>query len=551
MRLEIATPATSVPLQFALSPDGRYIAFVASGDGPQRLWLRALDKTEAQPLPGTEGVDMPFWSADSRSIGFTATGKLKRIDIAGGPPQVLVPNTAVSLKGTWNANGIILFNASLGPLSRIAAWEGESVTVTRLDHPPRQVAHVNPEFLPDGRHFLFYALGAPDASGIYLGSLDGGEPKRLTAADTAAAYLAPGMIVFMRRTTLMAQHLDLKKGELIGDPLRIADPVASNNLLGFGGFSVSADGMLAYRSGAGSLEQLKWYDRTGKPVSVASDPDSAVMGPGRLSPDGRQVAITHTVQGNIWVMDLVRGGMMRLTSDPAPAAFSVWSPEGTRIVFASPKMGIANLYVKAATGAGTEELLLETPKSKVPQDWSSDGQFLLYAEDDPKTGSHLWALPMTGNDRKPIMVVKTPFEEPNGQFSPDGRWVAYDTNESGRFEVVVQAFPGLGGKWPVSTGGGIRPRWRPDGKELYFVAPDGKLMAASISPGATFAVGKPVALFRVMSAAAAAAALGAGLHQLDRQKYAVSRDNRFLINEPVDTSTTPPITLILSWKPKR
>src|SRR2546425_518160 len=245
MRVEIATPPTPFPSEFALSPDGRYIVFVASGDGPQRLWLRALDKTEAQPMDGTEGADFPFWSADSRSIGFFATGKLKRIDIAGGPPQALT-NTSFTMTGTWNADGTILFNATgfAGPLSRISAKGGEPpVAVTRLDS-ARQASHRFPQFLPDGRHFLFYATGTPDASGIYLGSLDGGEPKRLTAADSAGAYLPPGMIAFMRQTTLMAQHFDLKRGELLGDPVRLADPVGLVNT-GLGGFSVSADGRVA------------------------------------------------------------------------------------------------------------------------------------------------------------------------------------------------------------------------------------------------------------------------------------------------------------------
>jgi Tol biopolymer transport system component len=213
-----------------------------------------------------------------------------------------------------------------------------------------------------------------------------------------------------------------------------------------------------------------------------------------------------------------------------------------RVAFSSNRKGPPNLYVKAASGAGAEELLLETPNGKFPQDWSKDGRFLLYVEEDPKTGLDLWALPITGNDRKPILVVNTPYDEHNGQFSPNGRWVAYQTNESGRFEIVVQPFPGPGGKWQVSTGGGIQPRWRADGKELYFVAPDGKLMAASVSPGATFAAGTPAALFPVTLPPLR-------ILRVDKQDYTVSRDGRFLINQPVETTTTTPITLILNWHP--
>jgi eukaryotic-like serine/threonine-protein kinase len=542
MRVEITTPPTQGPLEFALSPDGRYIVMVSSGDGPQRLWLRALDKTDAQPMVGTEGADYPFWSPDSRSIGFTATGKLKRIDIAGGPPQTLA-NTSPPRGGAWSSDGTILFTAVLGPLSRIPASGGEPVAATRLD-PPRTVQHVFPRFLPDGRHFTYYALGSPEAAGIYLGSLDGGEPKRLAAADSTGAYLAPSMIAFVRQTTLMVQRLDVKRGELAGDPVRLADPVGSNGVVGFGGFSISADGRVAYRSG-GVLRQLKWYDRTGKVLGVAGQPDPATLLYPQLSPDGAYAALTRVVQNNndLWLMDLIRGGLTRFTFDPAIDISALWSPDGMRIVFSSTRKGPFNLYVKSASGAGTEELLLETPNNKWVQDWSRDGRFLLYGEADPKTGRDLYALPMTGNDRKPIEVVKTPFEELNGQFSPDGRWLAYETSESGRFEIVVQPFPVPNGKWQVSTKGGIQPRWRADGKELYFVAPDSQLMAASITAaGATFSAGTPVPLFPVM--------LPPGLGA-NNQQYAVSRDGRFLINQPVETSNTAPITLILNWSPER
>ncbi len=234
--------------------------------------------------------------------------------------------------------------------------------------------------------------------------------------------------------------------------------------------------------------------------------------------------------------------MTRFTFDPAVDIAPLWSPDGTRIAFSSLRRGPFNLYVKSASGASAEELLFETPKNTYAQDWSGNGQFLLYSDTDPKTGRDLWALPMSGTDRKPIEVVRTPFEELNGQFSPDARWVAYETNESGRFEIVVQPFPVPTGKWQVSTGGGIQPRWRADGKELYFIAPDGKLMAASITAaGATFSTGTPVPLFPV----GLVPGLGA-----NNQQYAVSRDGRFLINQRVETSTTAPITLLLNWKPE-
>jgi serine/threonine protein kinase len=540
MRLEINTPSTPAPSEFALSPDGRSIAFIASGGGPQRLWLRALDKSGAQPLAGTEGADYPFWSADSRSIGFVAAGKLKRIDTIGGSPQVLA-NTSTQFGGAWNADGTILISSIRGALLRINASGGSTVPVTHLSS--QDVQHRYPNFLPDGRHFLFYVVGTPESTGIYLGSLDGGEPKRLTAADSTGLYLPPEMVLFGRGTALMAQHLDLKRGELTGEPIRLGD-FAGASFLGSSGLSVSANGQIAYRSG-GDTRALKWYDRNGKPAGLAGESDTASPVYPELSPDGRQVAISRTIQSNqdVWLIDLVRGGITRFTFDAAIDSAPVWSPDSMRIAFSSNRKGPYGLYVKASRGLGGEEPVLASSKTRFPLDWSKDGRFLLYAEVDVKNGRDLFAVPVNGNDGKPIPIATTTFDEQNGQFSPDGRWVAYQTNESGDFQIVVQPFPEPSGKWQVSTGGGIDPRWSANGKELYFLAPDGKLMAASINAqGSTFDAASPIALFP----ASPVSGLG-----FNKQEYAVSRDGRFLINQPVDASTTPPITLILNWKPPK
>jgi serine/threonine protein kinase/Tol biopolymer transport system component len=538
MRLEIDTPATVAPLEFALSPDGRYIVFVASGDGPQRLWLRSLAKADSQPMAGTEGADNPFWSPDSRSIGFFAAGKLKRIGVGGGSPQNLA-NVPIPRGGTWNSEGTIVFASATDPLFRISASGGEPQAVTRLD-PPRQISHRFPHFLPDGHHFLFYSLGVVETSGIYLGSLDSSDTKRLASANGEAEYLA-GMIAFVRQTTLLAQHLDLTRAELTGEPTIVADPVGSSNT--GGGFSISADGLLAYRSGAGGLRQLRWYDRSGRSLGVAGESDSNNILYPELSPSGQHVALVRTVEGNIdiWLLDLVRGGLTRFTSDPATDTAPVWSPDGNQITFSSSRNAADNLYVKPANLGHDEDLLLETPNAKYAQDSSKNG-FLLYSEVNPKTGRDLWAVPTTGTDRKSIAVANTPFEEMNGQFSPDGRWVAYQTSESGQFQIVVQSFPEPTGKWQVSTNGGSQPRWRADGNELYFIAPDGKMMAAAISSsGSNFSAALPVALFSTTLAP------GAGVN---KQEYIVSRDGRFLLDEQKDVSINNPITLILNWKPK-
>jgi Tol biopolymer transport system component len=291
------------------------------------------------------------------------------------------------------------------------------------------------------------------------------------------------------------------------------------------------------------LRQLRWYDRTGKALGVAGEPDSNNLSYPELSPDGRHLAIGRNVETNIavWLLDLVRGDLTRFTTDPKNDVAPVWSPDGNQIAFFSNRSGPSNLYVKSAVLAGDEKAVLETPNTKYTQDWSKDGRFLLYSEVDPKTGRDLWALPMTGTDRKPIAIANTPFEEMNGQFSPDGRWVAYQTGESGQFQVVVQAFPVPTVKSPVSTNGGIQPRWRADGKELYFIAPDGKMMAASIkSTSANFSAATPVPLFPTT--------LSPGV--IGKQQYVVSREGRFLINEQKDLYTNNPITLILNWHPK-
>lgn len=511
---------------------------MASGGGASRLWLRSLTSTTAQPLSGTEGSVLPFWSPDSRSVGFFAGDALKRLDLGGGAPQTLAP-ASTGRGGTWNADGVIVFapDAS-GPLFRIAASGGQAAAVTTLD---RQPSHRHPFFLPDGRQFLFYAQGTAETSGIYLGSLDSGDTTRLTAAETRGLYLPSGWLLWVRARALVAQRLDLQQKALTGDPITLADPVATDGRLAAAA-SVSAAGLVAYRAGGASPRQLTWFDRTGKAVGVAGEPDANGVNAPELSPDGRRVAIDRTVQANrdVWLMDLVRDGITRFTFDAAVDGFPIWSPDGSRIAFESRrKSGSYDIWLKPSSGAGTEELLLDTPNDEWPYDWSKDGRFLLYQLTDPKTGLDLWSLPMTGTDRKPAVVVNTPFLEQNGQFSPDGRWVAYDTNESGRPEIVVQPFPEPSGKWQLSTGGGTQPRWRADGKELYFIAPDGTLMAVTVAAsGSTFEAGKPVALFPT----------NVGL--IPKAQYAVSRDGRFLMNQTIEASTAVPITLILNWNPE-
>jgi serine/threonine protein kinase/dipeptidyl aminopeptidase/acylaminoacyl peptidase len=538
-RFEVMTPPTSSPASLALSPDGRRLVFVASAEGQARLWLRPLDQVTAQPLAGSEGASYPFWSPDSGAIGFFAGGKLKRVDIAGGVPQVLASASAPA-GGTWNRDGVIVFApTALSPLYRVPASGGEPVAITRLD--PRQWGHRFPQFLPDGRHLLLLVWGSDQ--GIYLASLDSTETRRLVAADTAAVYAPPGNLLFMRQGTLVAQHFDAARGELAGDPVPVADSVASDSVSNIGGFSVSETGMLAYRvSGGADRRLLAWFDRTGKEIGTLGAADENDLLAPELSPDARRVAVNRTVQGNtdVWLIDAARGVPSRFTFDPAFDGYPIWSPDGSRIVFASSRKGSYDIYQKPSNGAGNDELLLRSSLNKYPNDWSPDGRFLLYMQMDPKTGFDLWVLPLFG-ERKPFPYVNTSFNENVGQFSPDGRWVAYESDESGRFEVYVQPFPGPGGKWQVSTGGGIEPRWRRDGKELLYIAPDGKLMAVPIQgAGQTLEAGAAVALFQTR--------IEGGGQYGAKQQYAVAPDGqRFLINITADESTASPITIVTNW----
>jgi len=535
LRPQIETPfAESNPMDFALSPDGRRLVFVSSSGGSPRLWLRALDKTEAQPMQGTDGAAFPFWSADSRSIGFFTSSKLYKIDIAGGPPQALA-NAPNARGGAWNSDGVILFGQSGQDrgISRVKATGGDSAAVTHVRE--RQSNHRFPQFLPDGRHFLFYAPGAAGAAGIYLASIDGGEPKFLTAADTAGMYLAPDRIAFVKQGALIARRLDIDRGELTGDAVTLADSV--DNSGNQGGFSVSAGGMVAYRSASAS-RQMAWFDRTGKRLGVVRDPESSELGYPELSPGGRRLSVVRNIQGNydIWFRDVAGGSFQKFTSDPAVDLMHVWSPDGKQIAFSSNRTGSYKLYLKASTGEGSETMLADA--SGQVDDWSQDGRFLLYAASDD-----LWALPMSGEDRKPFVAVSTSGADTMGQFSPDHRFVVFQTNESGRWEVVLQQFPQPGGTWSISSPfGGAQPRWRADGKEIYFVSPDGKMMAAAIhTNGASVEVETPTLLFTTH--------VVNNTTLIAKQQYAVSSDGLFLIIEPAEGFVIPPITLILNWKP--
>ncbi len=544
-RLDMNTPATEQLVSFSLSLDGRQVAFVASGDGTSRIWLRSLSTTTAQPLPGTEGALYPFWSPDGRSLGFFADGKLKRIDTGGSLPRVLA-DAPYGRGGAWSRDGVIVFAPSTtGPLLRIPASGGPVVPVTQLDQ-THHTSHRWPQFLPDGQSILFLAANGRQApSGVYLGSLRGDPPKRVLATDSAAVYASPGYLLMSEAGGLLARAFGPPFSE-VTDSVSVAFPVGQDTSVFRGAFAVSATGVLAFRSTAAGRRQLTWVDRSGRRTGTLGEPDDDGLLNPTLSPLGDRVAVQRTSQGNqdVWTLD--RSALpTRITFDRAAEGFPVWSPDGHRLAFRSNRQTAFDLYETSANGGGTGQALLESPQTKFPLDWSSDGRFLLYRVLDTKTGNDLWALPLTGKG-EPFAIVNTQFEENNGEIAPGARWVAYDSNETGRFEIYVQSFPGSGRKWQISTGGGIAPRWRRDGRELFYIAPDGALMSVPIHPSAdeqALERSTPVRLFRVPIAYGGAIQSGN-----IRQQYAVALDGQhFLINATTDDTLAPPITIVQNW----
>jgi len=524
----------------ALSPDGRRLVFAARAEGGvSTLWVRPLDSTTAQPLADTDNGAFPFWSPDGRFIGFGADGKLKKIAISGGPSVTLAdaPNFR---GGSWGSQGVILFAANpAGPLQKVAEAGGTATVATAFDPARREYSHRWPWFLPDGRHFLFASVvRASTRATIYQGSIDSPQESRIVAQTNTNAVYASGCILYLRETTLMAQPFDLTWLATAGEAVPIAERVAGIADSEFGFFTVSNNATLLFQSSAQAAHTLAVLDRSGKQLANAgdADPDSGFA----VSPDGKRALLSlrdrSTHNSNLWIYDFARNLRSRFAFGATSKGRAVWSPDGSEIIFNSNPKGHMDLYRKPANGGATEELLFADNVDKFPTSASPDGKFVMYSSNggptDPK--EHLWALPLQG-ERKPFPFSPSAFEENDGTFSHDGKWVAYASDESGRFEIYIAPFHGTGGKRQVSVEGGFGPVWRADGKELFFIRLiDGRLMAAEIAmKGSGLEIGAVRPLFGGLSNGGPYDAFADG--------------QRFLVSMPKEQAAPVPLTLVQNW----
>jgi Tol biopolymer transport system component len=537
---------TSTPL--AISPNGRWLVTAPGGAAVNGVVGLSLNGVTPQVLIKDNNVTQPFWSPDSRSLGFFEGGKLKKAEISGGPAQNICEVTNPIGGATWQSDGVILFSAA-GLIYRVAAAGGQPTAITALDKSKQETDHLGPYFLPDGRHYLFLAVAAESA--IYLGSLDSKDRTRLFASDSKAIYAAstgsgqaaPGYVLFNRANTVFAQPFDPSKLALTGEPIRVADgvplvplgPNANPNLNRFASFAASQTGVLVFRTNQAAAQgqtgaadeqrSLSWFDRTG--VRTASLGSTGAYAGLDLSPDGKRFVV-HRHEGSggdNWAFDLAQGRMQRLTFDASQDNQSpIWSPDGTRIAFSSRRNNKWGIYTKLADGTGTEELITESDPGKAPMSWSPDGKLLVYTQ--AGQANDVWAVPVAG-DKKPFPLLQSPANEVFPQVSPDGKWLAYQSSETGRNEIYVKSFPEGPGKWQVSTDGGLWPRWRRDGKELYFVlapnvwAAEIRVIGSSVQPGV------PQTLF------ALGADPSAAMNHNPYLRFAVAGDGKsFLMSQP-------------------
>jgi Tol biopolymer transport system component/tRNA A-37 threonylcarbamoyl transferase component Bud32 len=537
LRFEISTAPTDDP-STALSRDGTEIAFVANQDRVPVLWVRSLDALESRALPGTQGASFPFWSPDGRTIGFFAGDKLKRIDVAGGMPLV-VADAPNARGGAWNADGVILFAPGVSaPIMRVPARGGPVERVTEV-HAGSGPSHRWPQFLPDGKRFLFSSsLGTADTNGVYVGSLDKTAPVRLLPGDGVGRFAAPDKLLTIRQGALQAYSFNAAAGVVQGEPVVIAQ--------GFAGAAATTSdtGVLAYRAGTAQRRQLVWVDRQGAVLRAIGEPETDAMASPELSADEESVAVFRHRPGDwndIWVIELARNLARRITDGPPANAHPLWDPDGQHVVFNSSRFGSGGAARQAVSG-GNAEPLFANGENGLALSWTRDRQFILLRRDSAKSGSDLGAVATRGEPRE-VVVAQSRYDETEGRFSPEGTWVAFVSNEGGRPEVFVQSFPEGRARTQVSTAGGTEVSWSGDGKEIFYVAPDGRMMAASIAFGGRSPdVKLPVPLFQTH--------LATGTNVLGyKPQYAVSRDGRFLLNTAIESASAP-IVVSVNWLKK-
>jgi Tol biopolymer transport system component len=545
-RFQLTLPdATQLPAAtggtLAISPDGRSIVFSGVTAGKAQLWLRPIDGSDAKPLPGTEGGYQPFWSPDSAQLGFFADRKLKRVEISTGTVQVVVDGVRGPGGATWNRDGVIVFSPRLeGPLFRVPAVGGTPAPLTALDAANQESNHMWPHFLPDGRHYVFQLLGLTNA-GLYVGSLDSPQRTLLVRQEsldlTAVQYSASGHLVYVRNHQLVARPFDAKTLTVTGEPFPLADG------FGIGGpgtpaFSISSNGVLVFRPQTiGATVQPTWFERNGSRQGTLGPPGR--YSDLELSPDGSTVAMVRATdkERSIWLLDVARGTSTRLTTD-SYSTYPRWSANGDRIVFASVRDTPPNPFIR--TLAGAETRLARLPKAVFITTWAPDGRALLGETIDVRTLSDIWLFAASG-DKAPTPFLQTPSREREARISPDGRWVAFTSNESGADEIYVTTFPVPGRSLQVSTGGGTAARWRDDGTELFFES-NRKVMAASLrpaapQPGATGAIGLQAELPRPLFSLPE-----------DTNSWTPAKDGaRFLVAVQVTKAVPSPVTVVLNW----
>jgi Tol biopolymer transport system component len=511
-----------------LSPDGRYLAFIArhGDDGKTRLWVRALESARARALPGTENAFRPFWSPDGQSLAFFADGRLKRINVAGGPAQTLATVGYRPSGGTWSSNGLILYSDRMSPIYAVPASGTSQVkAVTTFDPARKEIAHYEPQFLPDGSHFLFYA-DSTDAEhrGTYIGSLDERSTSRLLdGANTAVTYAAPDHLIFVRDQVLMAQPFDASRRRLSGNATPLGGELSSQSAT-----LSTAAGLLAF-GGDATAQHLAWFDRAGRQIS-GLETFSNLHNP-VISPDQRQLVADNN---GVWIVDLERGAPTKIAQGTLP----IWSADGSGVVFTSRRVqGATDVLLRPIMGQGNDEqLLLRSRQMKLSGDWSPLDKSFVYVTSDPASRLDIFLLPPQGPSRP---FLNTPSNEMQPRVSPDGKWIAYTSDESGSWEVYVQSFPNGGAKRAVSVGGGVEPHWTKGGREIVYLMPDGRMMSVDIAAGAqALEPARPKPLFHVP--------LNGDIARY-RNHYAVTSDGQRFLVDTADESTREPITVVVNW----